>query len=178
MIEKYITQTKTKPYLQAMQQRYWIKHRRTFLFPGDTRDASIQKPDFTLQAKSIHSFCQHPKYGTDSRPGKILIEERNDQNQNLESSRSKNKACDDTESSQNPRFPPLNKCGVLRVCVFIVESCTVLFDPMDYSSPGSSVRGILQARIVEWVASPFSRGSSQPRDGTLVSCIAGRFFTA
>lgn len=42
MIEKYIFQTKTKPYLQAMQQRYWIKHRITFLFPGDTREAPIR----------------------------------------------------------------------------------------------------------------------------------------
>ena len=46
-----------------------------------------------------------------------------------------------------------------------------------YSPPGSSVHGILQARILEWVAIPFSRGSSQPRDQTWVSCIAGRFFT-
>ena len=44
-----------------------------------------------------------------------------------------------------------------------------LCDPMDYSPPGSSVHGILQARILEWVAMPSSRGSSQPRDGTLVS---------
>ena len=46
-------------------------------------------------------------------------------------------------------------------------------DPMDYT-----VHGILQARILEWVAFPFSRGSSQPRDQTQVSCIAGRFFTS
>ena len=52
-----------------------------------------------------------------------------------------------------------------------------LCDPMDCSPPGSSVHGILQARILEWVAIPFSRGSSQPRDRTLVSYIAGRFFT-
>ena len=44
-------------------------------------------------------------------------------------------------------------------------------------SPGSSVHGILQARILEWVAIPFSRASSWPRDQTQVSCIAGRFFT-
>ena len=44
--------------------------------------------------------------------------------------------------------------------------------------PGSSVHGLLQARIVEWVAFPFSRGSSQPRDQTQVSCIAGGFFTS
>ena len=46
-----------------------------------------------------------------------------------------------------------------------------------YNLPGSSVHGILQARIVEWVAVSFSRGSSQPRDWTQVSCIAGGFFT-
>ena len=48
---------------------------------------------------------------------------------------------------------------------------------MDYSLPGSSVHGILQARIQEWVAMPSSRGSSQPRNQTQVSHIAGRFFT-
>ena len=48
---------------------------------------------------------------------------------------------------------------------------------MDYSPPGSSVHGILQARILEWVAIPFSRGSSWPRDQILVSCMAGRFLT-
>ena len=48
---------------------------------------------------------------------------------------------------------------------------------MDCSPPGSSVYGILQARILEWVAIPFSRGSYWPRDRTQVSCIAGRFFT-
>ena len=48
---------------------------------------------------------------------------------------------------------------------------------MDYSLPNSSVHGILQARILELVAVPFSRGSSKPRDQTQVSCISGRFFT-
>ena len=51
---------------------------------------------------------------------------------------------------------------------------STLCDPMDCSLPGSSVHGILQARILEWVAIPFSRGSSQSRDQTQVSCIAGR----
>ena len=46
---------------------------------------------------------------------------------------------------------------------------------MDYSHPGSSVHGILQARTLEWVAIPFSRGSSQPKDRTQVSYIAGIF---
>ena len=52
-----------------------------------------------------------------------------------------------------------------------------LCNPMDCSPPGSSVCGILQARILECVAMPFSRGSSRPRDQNWVSCIAGRFFT-
>ena len=50
-------------------------------------------------------------------------------------------------------------------------------DLMDCSPPGSSVHEIFQARILEWVAIPFSRGSSPPRDWTLLSWIAGRFFT-
>ena len=59
----------------------------------------------------------------------------------------------------------------------VAQSCPTLFDPMDYSLPGYSVHGILQQRILEWVAIPFSRGSSQPRDRTQVSHIAGSFFT-
>ena len=50
-------------------------------------------------------------------------------------------------------------------------------ESLDCSPPVSSVHGILQARILEWVAISFSRGSSRPRDQTPVSCIAGRFFT-
>ena len=53
---------------------------------------------------------------------------------------------------------------------------TTLFNPMDCSPPGSSVHGIFQARVLEWVAISFSRGSSQPRDRTWVSCIVGRCF--
>ena len=53
--------------------------------------------------------------------------------------------------------------------VVIAQSCLNLCDPKDYSLPGSSVHGNSQARIVEWVAIPFSRGSSQIRDGTHVS---------
>ena len=54
------------------------------------------------------------------------------------------------------------------------QSCPTLCDPLDCSPLGSSVHGILQARILEWVALPFSRGSSLPRDQIHVSCIAGR----
>ena len=59
----------------------------------------------------------------------------------------------------------------------VAQSCSTLCDPMDYSPPGSSIHGIFQARVLEQVAFPFSRGSSRPRDQTWVSCIAGRHFT-
>ena len=62
--------------------------------------------------------------------------------------------------------------------VKFAQSCPTLCDPMDCSPPGSSVHGILQARILEWVAFPFSRGSSWPKDGTQVFHIAGGFFTS
>ena len=61
--------------------------------------------------------------------------------------------------------------------VKVTQSCPTLCDPMDCSLPGSSVHGILQVRILEWVAVPFSRGSSEPRDWAQVSHIAGGFFT-
>ena len=59
----------------------------------------------------------------------------------------------------------------------VTQSCPTLCGPMDCSLPGSSVHGIFQARILEWVAISFSRGSSQTRDWTLVSRIVGRHFT-
>ena len=67
-----------------------------------------------------------------------------------------------------------------RMCAQPLQSCPALCDPMDCSPPGSSVPGILQARILEWVAMPSSRGSSQPRDQThvsFISCIASGFFS-
>ena len=68
-----------------------------------------------------------------------------------------------TEPSGNPQI--------------ITQSCLTLCDPMDCSPPGSYVPGILQAKILEWVDIPFSRGSSPARDQTQVSCIAGWFLT-
>ena len=61
--------------------------------------------------------------------------------------------------------------------VKVTQSCPTLCNPMDCRLPGSSVHGIFQARVLEWVAFPFSRRSSQPRDRTWVSCIVGSFTT-
>ena len=66
---------------------------------------------------------------------------------------------------------------LLGACL-VAQSCPTLCDPMDCNPPGSSVHGILQSRILEWVVISFCRGSSQPKDQTQVSCIAGGFFTS
>ena len=67
-----------------------------------------------------------------------------------------------------------------QLCLFMCLVFGIVSDSLDLMDcylPGSSVYGIFQARIREWVAISFSRGSSQPRDQTQVSCTAGRFFT-
>ena len=63
-----------------------------------------------------------------------------------------------------PLMPP--------VCAQSLQSCLTLCDPMDSSPTDSSVHGIVLARILEWVAIPSSRGSSQTRDRTLISCVS------
>ena len=81
----------------------------------------------------------------------------------------------------------LNEIGMIRNFFFfsksllfteneseIAQSCPTLSDPMDCSLPGSSVHGIFQAIVLEWIAISFSRGSSRPRDQTQVSCIVDR----
>ena len=74
-----------------------------------------------------------------------------------------------------PKNDPLNVKNWSEVKVS--QSCSTLCDPMDCSLPGFSVHGILQARILEWVAIPISRGSFQPWNRSWVSHIAGRFFS-
>ena len=74
----------------------------------------------------------------------------------------------------------LVRTSFLYDCVQVCSAaqlCPTLFNSKDCSPPGSSVHGILQARILEWLAMPSFRGSSGPRDPTHISCIAGGFFT-
>ena len=83
-------------------------------------------------------------------------------------------------------FPVMNLINLISQCwcvdyIFVLCAQSLshvqLCNPMNCSPPGSSVHGIFQARILEWIAISFSRGSFQPRDRTQVSHIAGRFFT-
>ena len=71
----------------------------------------------------------------------------------------------------------LSEVMLVRVCLLVLQFCLTVCNPLDCSPPGSSVHGILQARILEQVAIPFSRGSYPPRDQTQVSHKVGRFFT-
>ena len=79
---------------------------------------------------------------------------------------------------QHPiRREPSLVLHILRMRSEVAQSCVILRDPMDYSLPGSSIHVIVQARVLEWFAISFSRGSSHPRDRTQVSRIVGRRFT-
>ena len=83
-----------------------------------------------------------------------------------------------TESQSKPQ----NHFSILHASlnpwrVLAAWACPTLWDPIEGSLPGSSVHGILQARILEWAAMPFTKGSSWSQDRTQVSHIAGGFFT-
>ena len=71
---------------------------------------------------------------------------------------------------------PKNKAHIHKKKSEVAQSCPTLCNPMDCSSPGSSIHGIFQVRVLEWVAIFFSRGSSRPRDRTQIRII-GRYFT-
>ena len=76
------------------------------------------------------------------------------------------------------KCPPGKPTIVSAAAAKSLQSCPTLCDPIDGSPPSSAIPGILQARTLEWVAIPFSGGSSQPTDQIQVSCIVGRFFTS
>ena len=70
-----------------------------------------------------------------------------------------------------------NQHRCLFLHLLVTPLCLTLWDPMDCNPPGSSVHGVLQARILEWVAMPSSRRSSRPRGWSQISCTASRCFT-
>ena len=80
-------------------------------------------------------------------------------------------------SCENQKSPVRKAIIKKSVCVLVAQWCPTLYNPMDCSLTGSSVHGIFQARILECIAIPFSKGSSRTRDQTWASCIAGIFFT-
>ena len=106
---------------------------------------------------------------------KDIIVEITETEQNIEKKNEKQ-----NEDSIRDLWDNMKNTNICIMCVqsvLVTQSCLTLCDPMDCSPPGFSLYGIFQAKIMEWVAIPFSRGSSPPRDQTRVSCIIGRFFT-
>ena len=106
---------------------------------------------------------------------KDIIVEITETEQNIEKKNEKQ-----NEDSIRDLWDNMKNTNICIMCVqsvLVTQSCLTLCDPMDCSPPGFSLYGIFQAKILEWVAIPFSRGSSPPRDQTRVSCIIGRFFT-
>ena len=109
--------------------------------------SQIKESSQSLQAATVCSVCTGP------HPGPLQV-------------------CDIRWEGRTPSRPRLKEQEVKWKLLSRVQT----LHPMDCSPPGS-IHGILQARILEWVVISFSRGSSQPRDRTQVSCIADRFFT-
>ena len=130
------------------RQEYWSG--LPFPSPGDLPDPGIKPVSAALQAAS--SSLHHLGRQTSNSTSQFWM-------------------LQELQKKKIPSYKP-NLC-FLKVKVKITQLCPVLCDPMDYT-----VHGILQARMLEWVAYSFSRGSSRPRDGTQVSRIAGGFFTS
>ena len=127
----------------------------------------------TGMMRSLHTSC---------RPGWVFFELHTQKQTTSRCHTTKNAETlqDGCAGLQDPHTSPVQIFYVLpawKVKVLVAQWCPTLCDPIDCSLPGSSVHGIFQARILEWIAIPFSRGSSWPRDRIWVSCITGRFFT-
>ena len=118
-------------------------------------------------------FCYYLSSSTALGDAEVLVEE-NKLGSRCGRTLSANDLC------WNPRWrplqPPPGRQPAAEMCpqgLARAQSCPTLCDPVDCSPPGSSVLGMLQARILEWVATSSSSGSSPPRDRTRVSCVSG-----
>ena len=135
------------PSIGYSRQEYW--RGLPFPFPGNLLDPGIEPGSPAFQADAL----------TSEPPGKPR----------------QNKAPRKDAHVQIPGACERHVTWLCCACL-VAQSCPTLCDPMDCSPPGSSVPGILQARVLERVAISISRGSSQLRDRTWVSCIPGRCF--
>ena len=144
--------------MEFSQQQCWSG--LPFHSPGDLPDLGTEPRSLPLQAHPFPSETME-QYSAVKRDERLiqLSMWRNPENPTL------------SERSQTP------KAAYCMILSEVAQSCPTLCDSMDCSLPGFSVHGIFQARVLEWVAISFSRGSSQPRNRTRVSCIVDRHFT-
>ena len=128
------------------------------------------------------SFCQYSQCTASTMITKMKVEGRLEWAAPRSGERpSQHPALGPALIKDRPRKWLLWLIWLLCACAKSLQSCLTLCNPVDWSPPGSSVHGILQAWILEWVAISFSRGSFQSKDWTHISCgscVAGRFFTA
>ena len=140
------------------RQEYWS--RLPFPSPWDLPDPGIEPTSPALQADSLLlKVSLSLQAGYSLHPPREAL-----------SALSDNINRDQCEPQWNQTKQTKGACSVAQLCL-------TLCDPMHCSSPVSSVHGIFQTRILEWIAMPSSRGSSWPRNQTCISCITGRFFT-
>ena len=167
------------------RQEYWSG--LPFPSPGDLLNPGIESVSPALQADSLPlchlgspwmwiSLLYIWKTNTTLQINFASIENKDKEKLEMLNSSSGSHIRQKCESTQNIREKW--KMGIFKMhCVLIAQLCLTLCDPRDCSPPGFSVHGILQARILEWTAIPFSRGTSQHKYQTLVSYLVGRFFT-
>ena len=166
--ESHITRAMVHPRSQLISSR----RRPGTLFPtGDVTPAWLRSPLQGSQPSPRPLNHHHPKTGASiqdpSLPGEVAHQ----------SPPQGFLSCSFKPLAVSSFHPRVHHCHTqVRACS-VAQSCPTLCDPVDCSPPGSSVHGILQARVLEWVAMPSSRGSSRPRDQacvSYVSCIGRR----
>ena len=146
--------------MEFSRPEYWSGY--SFPSPGHLPNPAIKPRSPTLQADSLPVELQEKPKNTGV--GSLFLLLTQESNWSLQHCR---QILYQLSYEGSPQFLPAAAAAKS------LQSCPTLCDPMGYT-----VYGILQARILEWVAFLFSRGSSQPRDQTQVSCTASRFFTS
>ena len=167
-----------------------IAHGRELDFPGNKKNKSCSQLDLSIKGQSDHPDHRATERGKAQKCKSTLrntVVRRKPKQMKL----GNGKSTKDKETVEPPvwmAFPDFVRTRItpLRIRSVsvkeseseneVAQSCPTLCKPMDCSLPGSFLHGILQARILEWVATSFSRRSSRPRDQTLVSRVAGRCF--
>ena len=158
----------------TLSGKWWIRHQRVSVKCSWRQPRLLSREPahsrHSINANGYHCYCCHQRVvGVLAPEVQVLI-------YFFTNSKATTRA-----KFSSPMYSPHERvcvCVRVRVCMLVTQSCPTLWDPLDCSLPGSSVHGILQARILEWVAVPFSRGSSltsQSRDWTWVSHTADRF---
>ena len=163
--------------------KIWIENESCIFSCGVEASSSVfgelapHPPDESEKSEGVHSVVSNSLWP--QAPLSLEFSRQESWNSGVPFSRGSSQPRHQTLGSFQADSLPSEPPGKpkVKVKVLVAHSCPTLCNPMGCSPPGSPVHGVLQARILEWVAIPFSRGSPQPRDQTWVFCIVGRYFT-